>query len=790
MNIHSLTRSFRRAPMFALVVTVLVASVVAINASTFAAIDALRWKALPYVDGNRLLEMRGDMQKFGFMVGLNARIRDALNADRIHFDGAAGFVGTGSERIDANGQRWRLAEVTPGFERVLGAVPSMGRSIAGGDASKGADNVVVISDHAWRARFNADPNMIGRVVDFGNTKLTVIGVMPPDFAFPDTRVDAWRPYVAGDDSRSFGALEVVARVVPGTSVAQARELLASLIANDKPLTELVSTAGIKANVRPWRERYSAGHERALELLQLAALVLLVVTIANLINLNLDHLMMRHREFGIRRALGASEKSITWNVAADVLPPALIGLLLGLLVTPLGLRVIAERGLLPDDLPQGASFGAAAIISGCVAMVLITLTVLFAAWGAQCRQGLSSRGFAGMGRLRPSLLIGQVMLTTILLGGSMLLLRSAINLVSSDRSFVDDGVVMTMIDPLGVSVDNAQFHPENDSEKLRASFGRIRDAIATLPGVDHVALASAPPFSQSEMVATIRVPGLPEIQNARMRLVTPDYFKTLGIRLDAGREFSPNDAGDASPVVVDELYRQRFLHGVSPLDAHVDISTQGDNTRKARIIGVARSVKHDALDEESGLPTIYQFTQAPLPVAFLLTHGAGDPRRLAQTVRQRVLATQPGTVIISNKPLSDSIAETLAPRRSLLETIAGFGLATLLLASIGLAAVLSFSIRHRTAEFGVRLAVGATPLRVRNMILRQGTIIVTLGGLLGVVVGLPLARLLGDRLYQIRFNDAASWLATLACVMLVAFLACWLPARRASRLSPTQALRHE
>lgn len=791
MNTAPLIRSFQRAPMFALVVIVLVAIVVAVNASTFSAIHALRWKALPFANGDALMEMRGEMQKFGFIAGLNAAIRDKLEADRTHFSGVAGFTGAGQERVDTSGQHWYLAQVTPHFDRVLGVAPLIGRSIVDGDAIEGADQVAVISDRAWRQRFNADPGVIGRIVDLGKMKLSVIGVMPPEFSFPDAQVDAWRPYVPGSDGRSFGDLEVVARVTPGTSVDQARDVLASMIANDEPLAELRASAGIQARVRPWRERYSAGHDQALGLLQLAALILLIVAIANLINLNLDHLLMRRREFGIRRALGASERAIAWDVAAAVLPPALVGLAFGLLLTPLGLRVISDRGLLPDNLPQNSAFGSAAIVAGCLATVLILVTMLLAAWLAQRRQGLSSRGgIAGMGRLRPALLVGQVMLTTILLGGSALLLRSAVNLISTDRGFNDQGVLMTMIDPLGVSIDNADFNPKTDAARLAVIIGRIRDEIASLPGVDRVALADAPPFSHSEVVSGIRVPGTTESQNARVRSVSPGYFATLGIGLDAGRDFENGDGGEAAPVIVDQVYQQRYLQGVNPLDASVDMSTSDDNYRRARIIGVANTVKQESLEEASGLPMIYSITQAPMPVAFLLSHTTGDPRQLAESVRQLILATQPGTVIMFNKPLADSVAETLAPRRALLEVIGGFGVATLLLASIGLAAVLSFSIRRRTAELGMRLAIGATPSRVRNLVLRQGAILVAMGAALGLFFGVPLARLLGDRLYQIAFTDWASWLAALACVAVVALFACWLPARRAAATDPMVALRNE
>lgn len=791
MFARSLLRSFQRAPMFAMIVIVLVASVVAINASTFSAIHALRWKALPYADGDALLEMRGDMRNFGFIAGLNARIRDALEADHAHFSGVAGFTGAGQERIDASGQSWRLAQVTPGFEQVLGVAPMIGRSIINDDAIDAADQVAVISDRAWHQRFNADPGVVGRIVDFRKMKLRVIGVMPPGFAFPDTRIDAWRPFVAGSNERSFGDLEVVARAAPGVSMEQAREVLAGLIAHDKPLAELAASAGIQANVRPWRERYASAHVQALDLLQLAALILLAVAVANLINLNLDHLLARRREFGIRRALGASESAIARGVAAEVLSPALIGLAFGLVLTPMGLRAIAERGLLPELLPQSIAFGPAAIIGGSLAMALIVATVLFAAWFAQRRQALSSRsGAAGMGRLRPALVVGQVMLTTILLGGSALLLRSAINLLSTDRGFNAQGVLMTMIDPLGVSIDNAVFGPDSDRKGLRTMMETIRQQVASLPGVDRSAFADAPPFSQSEAVSTIRVPGLADTQNARTRVVSPGYFAALGIGLLSGRDFTKADLGEAAPVIVDAAYQQRYLKGINPLDAFVEVNEGGDSYRKARIIAVARTIKHEALDEAAGLPIVYELVEAPIPVGFLLTHTSGDVHQLAESVRQRILATQPGTVIMFNKPLADSIAETLAPRRAVLEAIGGFGLATLLLAGIGLAAVLSFSIRRRSAELGVRLALGASPSRVRNLVLRQGVILIASGGLLGLCIGIPLARLLSDRLYQVAFTDSMSWLAAIVVVLLVASIACWLPARRAAATDPMVALRNE
>lgn len=795
MNPGHVLSIFRRAPAFAFAVAALVATAAVVNASAFGAIHALRWKALPYADGDALVDLRANLRAFGLKLGLTAHLRDAVATDRAHFSAALGFTSTRGGGED--GRTWRIARVTPEFSPTLGVNAALGRSFVAADAQAGADDVLVLGDAIWRSRFGADPDVIGRTLRFSDRSYTVIGVMPRGFAFPDTATEAWRPYVMTEaerrqsDGGNVGDLDVVARLAPGTTLAQADDALAAILAHDASVAGLRTNANLAGEAHAWRDRFAASHWQALALFQLAALILLAVVVANLVNLQLDRLLARAREFEIRRALGAGEAAIVRTVLADLAPPIAAGLVAGLALTPFATTLLQHRGLLPDDLPQGAGFGAAGIAAGFAVAIAAFAGGAFAALATRRRTSLSARaGAGGLGRLRQALLVGQVMLTTALLGSAVLLLRSAANLVDSDRGFDARGVLLTLVDPVGVTMAGRRYDAATDAAKYRPVVEAVRREVAALPGVDHVAVATAPPFSGWETVSTYRAPGRAEVMQARGRGVGPGYFAALGIGIVAGREFTSSDADGPQPVIVDELYRDRYLRGIDPIGASIDIAVDENRYETARIVGVARTVKHEALDEKENLPTVYQFHDDPLPVFWLVTHTQGDPLALADTVRKQVHALVPSGDIGVDKPLAELVEETLAPRRALLEAIGGFAGIALALAGLGLVAVLGFAIRRRTAELGVRMALGATPSRVRNLVLRQGGALIAAGLVLGAVFGIAFARVLADRLFGIAFTDPSSWAAAITLVAAVALLACWLPAHRAAATDPIEALRHE
>lgn len=796
MSAGRLIRRVTRAPGFFLAVFALVAAVVAVNATAFGALWGLGYKALPYRDADQLVELRADLANFGFAVGLSESPFRDLTADTNTFDGAIGYSASMPARTDDAGRPWRIRRISPGFTDVLGVSVALGRSFTADDA-RDNPGVLVLSDAAWRARFGADVGVLGRELTLADSTLRVIGVLPPGIAFPDAEVDAWMPYVATPSEReqdatgNVGFFEVAARLSPHVSVEQARARLDALFESTGNLAGLRQSSGLKADVRRWRERFTASHWQALALLQLAAFALLAVVAANLANLTLDRMLARRREFAICQALGARRRDVAQSVLGDLLPPMLVGALAGAALVPLGIGLLRSRGLLPSNLPVEIGIDAMTMgiaLAATAFTLAVALAVAFASRrGEPAGAGLGQRTQAGgLGRVRAGMLVAQVALTTVLLGGSALLLRSALNLVNQDRGFDESGVLVTAVDLVGVT-RGAEFDPARDSERFAASVEAVRSGVATLPGVSHAALANMAPFTGWESVSMIGVPGSDEPVQARARSVGPDYFAAMGIPVTAGREFRRGDNGQASPVIVDELFRDRWLSERETLATTIGMPAGGETFRDTAIVGVARTVKHESLDEEAILPTVYQLTEAPLPIFMLITRTQGDPAALIEPIRQRVLAIAPDASIVINRTLADAVASSLTGRRALVEAVGAFGIATLLLAALGLYAVLSFAVRRRTSELGVRMALGADAGRIQRLVMGQGGVLIAGGIAIGLLAGIPLARLLADRLYKLSTADVASWALAAILVAAAALIACWLPARRATRVPPRVAL---
>lgn len=786
MSLRQSLRRSARAPGFALSVILLVAGVVAVNATLFSAIHALQWRALPYADGERIVHAGAMLQKLGFSIGLAERYRQQLAQDTALVAGAVGYraIGTAS---DEAGREWQVTRTTGEWLDVLGAAPALGRNFAADDFIGEAATTIVLSDRTWRERFGADPGVLGRTLRLDDEVLTVIGVMPRGFAFPDGRSDGWKPLVhsaaeraqAGD--ANLGDLHVALRLAPGATAAQVRERLDALFAADERTADLRNTAGLQAQASTWRERFLTGHVRTLGLLQIAGLVLLVAVVANLVNLHLDRLLGRAREFRIRRALGAGDAHILRSVIADLAPPLLAGFALGLAAVPFGLATLVQRELLPASLLHPAEFGVVSVVAALVVTLLVLGCVALAVAGLRRAGGLSQRNaIGGLGRARAAMLVGQVMLTTVLLGGSGLLLRSAVNLMQSDPGFRAEGLVFTHVD----------FGTRGDVVPA-ATVEAVRAAVAGLPGIEHAAVADLAPFSGNEAMTKLEVPGVDTVQQARQRRVGIGYFDTMGIARLRGRDFVPADSSEGRAVVVDELYVERYLAGADPLAATLRLpDAEGRFGESASIVGVVRTIKTGALDETADLPTLYMVQRETYGGMFLLSRTAEDPAPLVEPIRERILAVAPGVEIGWNTPMLERFAELLAPRRAMIELVGAFAVATLLLACFGLASVLGVVVRRRESEFGVRMAIGATAGRIRVLVLRQGGLLIVAGIALGVAAGLPLADLLADRLFELSPRDTGTWSASAALVAVVALAACWLPANRAAAAQPVDALRSE
>jgi putative ABC transport system permease protein len=796
MNLAASLRRTLRRPGFGLTVAALLAAVVAVNAIAFSALWALERKALPWADSDELVQLRTNLVNFGFMVGLSDSLAQTLRTQDDTFAGLVAWAGNIPGRRDEQGRTWRERRISHDFAQVLGVAPALGRSLSAADID-GDGRVLVLADGTWRDRFGADPAIVGQTVRLGGEVYTIVGVMPPGFVFPDRRTEAWMPYIPSaaereqDAQGNVGGIDVVARLADGASPDQALARVDALLNTVDHLAGLRASAGLRADVRPWRENFAAEHRQGLVLLQLAAIGLLLVVGFNLANLCLDRLLARQREFAICHALGARGRDRLSAVLGDLLPAALAGTVLGLALVPAGIALLDSRGLLPTQLPVRAGLDLATFLAGlaCAAAVisLAVLVALAAGRRPKAAAGLGERSrIAGLGRARSVLLLGQVALTTALLGGGVLLLRSAINLAAEERGFDERGVLLAAVDLAGVT-QGGEFDPGRDSERLGAQLDTLREDLGGLPGVTAVAAANMTPFSGWEAVSSLTLPGSEGELQARLRMVGPGYFEALGIPLVAGRGFADGDDA-AQPVIVDEVFVRRWLDGREPLGAQVQLSQgEGEPPLLSQIVGVAATVKHEALHEPDPLPTLYRFGPAPLPVAMLVLRTDGDPASLVAPVRERIAALAPDAKIVVNRPLAELVAQSLAGRRALVELVAVFAAITLALAAVGLYAVLGFAVRRRTGELGVRMALGARPARIRRMVLGQGAALALGGAAIGLLVGIPLARLLTDRLHQVSSSDPLSWALAVIAVASAAIAACALPAWRAARVPPRVAL---
>ena len=700
---QSLRRSLR-APGFAISVILLVAGVVAVNATMFSALHALRWRALPYADGDRIVHVGADLQKLGFAIGLSERFRAQLAMQTDVVDGALGYLGSDGAPKDEAGREWRIARPMFDWLDVLGTQPALGRAFVADDASGDVARSVILSDRAWRQSFNADSAVLGRTLRVGDEILTIVGVMPPGFAFPDGRIDAWKPLVLSPAERvdapnaSVGDLEVALRMAPGATPAQVRERLDALFAADERVADVRANAGLRAKAVTWRERYSV-EARTLSMLQLAGAILLIAVIANLVNLHLDRLLGRAREFRIRRALGAGDAAILRGVAADLAPPLCVGFALGMAVVPFGLRVLAQRELLPGNLLQPVQFGSVSLIAGALVTALVLVGVGLAVLGLRRVGGLSRAGVGGLGRGRAAMLVGQVMLTTVLLGSSGLLLRSAMNLMAVDPGFDAKGVLLTSVSFPETADDPGV--PAATVEALRAS-------VAAMPGVAQVAIADLAPFTGSDQAIKIQVPGIDGVQQARSRSVGVGYFAAMGIGLVRGRDFQASELTGTNPVIVDERYVERHLAGVDPLTASVDIPDGEGVFARSPIVAVVRTVKNASLDEVVELPTVYFAQEGAYGSVFLVTRTGIDPALLVEPLRRHILAEVPGADIGWHQPMRELVADTLAPRRAMIELVGAF-------ARRGGAAARSRVRRAhgRRRERGAHPRVGAAPGRMAD-----------------------------------------------------------------------------
>jgi len=697
-------------------------------------------------------------------------------------------------------ERLRGVRSTTNLFSTLGVKPILGRTFVVTDAPPSATPVVVISEGLWRRRFGADPGIVGRQITLSNTRYTVVGVMPASFDFPiaTLRNEFWMPLdfasVGGTTQRNNRSLQLVARLTPGVDSARAmsslaivaKRLAAAFPEAHKDRGLLVrSVAGIAVgNVRP-----------ALLVLLAAVGLVLLIACANVANLTLARAAGRRREVAIRTALGAERSRLVRQLLTESALLSVIGGAVGLGVAWWGLRALTgiSAGVLPrSDLIaiQGSVLAFTTILSLATG-ILVGLVPAFRATRPDLRSDLSDgagKATASLARHRTlrGLIAGEIALSVVLLTGAGLVIRSFVELLSVDAGFNTDKVLtFGVASPLRTVADSARY---------AQVYGPILERLRALPDVRAAGMINVLPVAGGTTDRFFQIVGRPQetdigrIPDAEMRVISSDYFRTFGIRVLDGREFTNRDDDRSERVVIvnEELVR-RYFPGQNPIGQRIEKAGP-----TMTIVGVVRAVREIGLDERL-LPEFYvpasQTTEASGAMTFVVST-SGQPDRLSEQVRDVVRSVVPQQPVYGLATMRSIVRDSLGNRRLLLTLLALFAGLAMVLSAAGVYGVMSYGVTQRRREIGIRIALGAKFGDVTGMVLRDVLAVAAMGLGVGVVVSLGLARVMRSVLYGVSAYDALTYVVVLAAIGGVAVIAGAVPALRAARTDPTLAMRSE
>jgi putative ABC transport system permease protein len=799
-------RGLRRAPGFTAAAVAVLALGIGASVSLFSVLHAVLLRPLPYAAPERLVvvQQTREAEKGGVSW---PHLQD-WRAQSRSFESLAAWAPQGFTLGGAEGAT-RVEGVVASADLLplLGAQPQLGRTFRPEEERRGGGEVrpVVVSHAFWRTHLGGSPAALGGTVALDGVDYTVVGVLPEAFRFPpgapqpaevylSVAVDAEPDVYGGTIPTSRGYMRYTAalgRLKAGVTLQQAREELgrvaSALVAAHPGTTQYTGVAVTAAH------EHLVGATRPVLLLLLAAVgCLLLVGCVNVANLLLARATVRRREVAVRLALGASRGRVAWQLLVESLLLALAGGAAGLLLAVWG--VDALLALAPPGVPRLDEVRVDGVVLGFtlgVSLLTALLAGLLPAWsasGAHLAEALKDAGRAATegkrgGQLRGALVAGQTAVALVLLVGAGLLGQSLVRLSRESPGFVTQGLLAAQVE-LPVSR-----YPQG-SPAVSAFWAALTERVRALPGVTAASTAQSLPLSGEGNGTSLEVEGVPGGgRGVGLRFVGLDYFRTLGQGQVAGRDFTAADGPGAPPVaLVNEAFVRAFLEGRPPLGQRVKLGWGGKGLRE--VVGVVRDVRHGgpgALPE----PEVYvPQAQFPLNTLSLVVRTRGAPELLVPALREEVRALDAGLPLSEVRTVEGLRATALLPQRFVTLLLGLFAGLTLLLTVLGLGGVVAYTVAQRTHEFGVRAALGAQARDVLGLVLWQGLRRAALGVAVGLVAAYGLTGLLARWLYGVGPTDGWTFLAAAGVLVAAALLACWLPARRATRVSPLTALRAE
>ncbi|MDQ3802556.1 MAG: ABC transporter permease [Acidobacteriota bacterium] len=776
------------------------------NTAIFSVVNAVLLRPLPYKDPERLVRLSEDSERVPQMSVAYPNFLDWREQQTVFEQMAA--MQLQSYNLSGGGEAERLSgrNVSPEFFSVLGVAPALGRTFTEEENARGRERVVVLSHGLWQRRFGGDKGILGRAVTLNGEPFTVVGVLPRGFLY-GSPTDVFVPIGSALDEMMMSSrgyhpgIYVLARLKDGVGLERAREemkAIAARLAAQYP----ASNSGNTVRMQPLGE-YFVGEIRPSLLILLAAVgMVLLIACANVANLLLARAAARGREIAIRTALGASRLRIVRQLLTESVTLALAGGVCGLLLALWGVDLL--RSLTADNLPPTAEVGLDAnVLLFTLAVSLVTGVAFGLAPALQASRmdlntslkegGRSQSGGVGRQRMRNILVVAEVALSLLLLIGAGLMLKSFFRLRQAEIGFNPQNLLTMQV--------SRTVGKGEDPARAAAFFDQLRERLEATPGVGAAAYTGGMPMlgapDTSVMVAGRPAPEPGKAPQAVLFITSPGYLEAMGIRLVRGRFFDEHDDANSQLVaVVDEAFARIIFPGEDPVGQRLK---GGGDVPDAEIVGVVEHVNNYGLNvPEAVQPQLYYaFKQVPknymadaLGNVYVAVRTSGDPAALVPAVRREAQALDPAQPLYNINTMEEVLAQSVATQKLSMLLLGLFAGVALALAAVGLYGVMSYTVTQRRHEIGVRMALGARPSDVLRMVVGQGMLLTAVGIGVGLLGALAATRLMASLLYGVSATDPATFAGIPLVLASVALAANYIPARRAMKVDPMEALRYE
>jgi putative ABC transport system permease protein len=796
-------RMLGRNPGFAAVAALTLALGIGANTAIFSVVNAVLLQPLPYAEPERLVTLAYYHAMSGFEAAHEADFLEWREQAKA-FEKVAAYA---QRTVDLSGSgepvRLNVAQVSADLFSTLGVGPALGRVFTADEDRAGGAPAVILSHALWRRRFGGDPQIIGRPITLDGKSHTVIAIMPPGFQFAGES-DLWTP-LALDVNRVLRGegmliLSVIARLKPGVTLEAASSDLSFFLERLKQSQPKYSEAQVR--VARLSEQIVRDVREALLALFGAVAFVLLIACANVANLLLARAAVRQKEMAIRAAVGAGRFRLVRQLLTESLMLSLLGGLAGLLVATWGVKLLVKMNpgniaRLEESAVDGRALGftcAVAMIVGLLAGILPALRASKTDVHGTLKAQSASWEFVRSGRRTlAALMIAELALTLVLTVGAGLLIRSFLQMVAVPKGFNPDGVLTLELAP------NLSKYPM-DGPQREAYFQELLARVQALPGIQSAGLTSFLPLARPSMAAPIQVEGRPPIEPAKepfvfINHVSRDYFRTIGVQVHAGRPFSVEDGPKAQlAAIINETVARRYFSNENPIGRRFSLPPDWKDPKT--IVGVVGDTRQFGLDREVNLEIFLPDAQNPGNSNMLVARVAPGQNNqdglsgLAAAIRDRARALDPSEPVYQVVTMNGRLSDSFAPRRFQMLLFGAFAALALAIAAVGIYGVVSYAVSRRTHEIGIRMALGATPRDALKIVIRQGMLLALIGVGLGLAGALALTRVMRDLLFNMSATDPATFVGVALLMVAVAFIASYIPARRATKVDPLQSLRRE